>query len=102
MYEKIKQNQLKLLQDTVNFENELTDRLAQLNIKHKEIETKIIKYDNIFNNVPLDANRMNQVKRKLKRSNRRFYEVIEELNKFSLDDMVSYFNMADMCRLYCQ
>ena len=59
MYEKIKQNQLKLLQDTVNFENELTDRLAQLNIKHKEIETKIIKYDNIFNNVPLDANRMN-------------------------------------------
>ena len=59
LYEKIKQNQLKLLQDTVNFENELTDRLAQLNIKHKEIETKIIKYDNIFNNVPLDANRMN-------------------------------------------
>jgi hypothetical protein len=93
-YERIQQEQLKLLDQTDKFEDELTERLEQLNVKHLEIEAKIKKYDYIFNNVQLNDNKMNQVKRKLKRSKRRFDEAIEELNAFNLDDIVIHLNQS--------
>ncbi len=93
-YERIQQEQLKLLDQTDEFEDELTERLEQLNVKHQEIEAKIKKYDYIFNNKQLNDNKMNQVKRKLKRSKRRFDEAIEELNAFNLDDIVIHLNQS--------